>query len=196
MDRKIVYSLLFIVLITALHCKNRHTAPPSTANAVTVKQGQLSIKQVGKLRFRRSYAGHEQLTDREVEKMRKARPTLYNNFDKDLRDKMESYGFINENELLLTKFKYDTAAVVEIKDQAGHIIKARFQNDPADFARYTLIVTQSTRIAAIRISDYVQELKYRLLDIITGGYPEIVLLNEYYIMNGDNFDLLVFEIRT
>jgi len=38
------------------------------------------------------------------------------------------------------------------------------------------------------------DLKYCRLDIIPDGNKEIVLLSEYYIMNGDNFELFVYEI--
>lgn len=33
------------------------------------------------------------------------------------------------------------------------------------------------------------------MDIIPGANKEIVVLDEYYIMNGYNFDLLVYEIK-
>jgi len=41
-----------------------------------------------------------------------------------------------------------------------------------------------------------QELDYTFLDIIPGGNKELVFLDDYYIMNGYNFDLKVYEIKT
>lgn len=40
-----------------------------------------------------------------------------------------------------------------------------------------------------------EDIKYLLLDIIPGGYKEVIVLNEYYIMNGDNSDLYIYEIK-
>jgi len=39
-----------------------------------------------------------------------------------------------------------------------------------------------------------RDISYLLLDLIPGGYPEIVVLNEYYIMNGDNSDIYIYEV--
>ncbi len=35
-----------------------------------------------------------------------------------------------------------------------------------------------------------------IIDIVPGGNKELVLLDEYYISNGDNSDLIIYEIKT
>ena len=39
-----------------------------------------------------------------------------------------------------------------------------------------------------------RDISYLIVDLIPGGYPEIVVLNEYYIMNGDNSDIYIYEV--
>jgi hypothetical protein len=202
MNKQAFYKLFFAVFIIAMGCKDRKDQPvpaePFSLKQDTVK---LSVRKVAELRFRRSYATmvDTELTDREWEKIMKAPPTVYHVEDStsmDVKAMFQKYGFIKGDELLLEKFKYDTASVVELKNRSGNIVKAALQYNNNTTGDFAITVSDTTQTAALKVGYMagLNGLKFKVLDIIPGGYPEVVLLYEYYIVNGDNFDFLVFEV--
>jgi hypothetical protein len=204
MNKKELYVLFFVVVFIPFACKNRDSQS-ETINPIAVKESMatLSVHHIGELRFRRSYAAgmSEDLTGKELQRMMKAPPALYDDYDEETRNLgtiIEKFEFVKEGELLIEKFKYVTSPVAMLKDQVGKTVVAALKYDYiAGRPVFRLAVANTMHSATLKVDylDGMRGLKYQLLNIIPGGYPEIVLLNEYYIMNGDNFDLFVFEIR-
>ena len=81
-------------------------------------------------------------------------------------------------------------------DSKGRKLRIRFEelfNLPHD---YKFVVSDGADTASIKIDGFTEELKYAFVDAIPNGNKELVILNTYYIMNGYNFDLLIFELIT
>ena len=63
-------------------------------------------------------------------------------------------------------------------------------------SHYTFSVSDSLRSTQIILDGfYVEGLKFMLFDIMPGGFKELVILNQYYIANGENSDIFIYEIK-
>ena len=152
--------------------------------------------------FRRSYgaAQYMDLTEAQFDSLEKDTPLCMDDRDS-LGKKLEKFGFVKGNELLLDKFKYDTTSEFQLKDQTDHTIQVKFYplvlERPG--SKVKLSVFDNSDSAVLNLVDSLryetmQDFKYAVLDIIPGGFPEIVLLNQWYIANGDNFEFFILEI--
>ena len=70
---------------------------------------------------------------------------------------------------------------------------------PAEFSdQYELIISDKKQEVITELEEHYgylnRDISYLLLDLILGGYPEIVVLNEYYIMNGDNSNIFIYQV--
>jgi len=102
--------------------------------------------------------------------------------------------------LLLKKFKYHSKEHYQYSDSSGKNVFFVF--------RYLLgekggrwVTISNGKDSFERKLDEVEEFgegelwRYMFLDIVPGGYKELVLLNEDYIILGYNFQVLVYEIK-
>ncbi len=171
--------------------------------ADTVKR--LSVKKVGVLRFRRSYAAiqYREMSDAELESITRSNPEPDYFNDTILVKTFQGLGLINKNEELLLK-KFDSCKIYDY-DHRNALFTL---TDPLQkklvvelcyiggYNQFNLCVADDQQTSEIEIYGwYFEGLKYMLLDIIVGGYKEIVILNNYYIMNGDNSDLFIYQIN-
>ena len=198
---------VFITLITC-GCKEKQMNKPVAqtkpqAKAETPKE--ISIKKIGELRFRRSYAAiqYREMSDAELESIRRSNPEPDYFNDSILVKKFQTLGLVNkQEELLLKKFKsiklydYDhPEAYFTLEDSIQKKLIALLCRRYAE-NEFNLWVSDSLLTAEIGVEGFYPEgLKFMLVDVIPGGYKEVVILNNYYIMNGDNSDLLIYEIK-
>lgn len=111
-----------------------------------------------------------------------------------MKKRFAERGLVKDDQLLLSKFRFNPSADFQLTSPLKDTLSVKITPTAEDFSLYTISVTGKGRTARVDIPEYMQELKFTLPDMVPGGYKEIVILNEYYIMNGDNFDLLVYEI--
>lgn len=161
----------------------------------------ISIRFVGEIEFRKSYAHLQFIEDekeaaREEKRVDKSNPTTEDE-NEPLREKLERFGFIKGHELLLSMFKYSTSATHQMKDSSGKVIKIIFDSPAVTNDNYwKMTVYGNIDSSFVKIDPSMMDLKYALLDVIPGGNKEIVVLNEWYIANSYNYDFLVYEIKT
>jgi hypothetical protein len=166
---------------------------------------KLSIRKVGELRFRRSYADIQfrEMSDAELEQIRRSNPSPDFFNDSTLVKKFQKIGLLNGKEELLLR-KFDSYKVYDYDHRSAlFILTDSIENKitveicyKGGYANFDLCVGDGQQNSEIEIDGaYFEGLKYMLLDIVERGYKEIVILNNYYIMNGDNSDLLIYEIK-
>lgn len=168
---------------------------------------KLKITKVGDFRFRRSYAGiqfWETTNLQKVDSIRFSNPAIewdsFSTKEEYLLADMSLSGILDPAvNLKRDKFPESPSKEFNLIHEYGHLIKGKFrrqtgkQND-----RYLLEISDEKSKAIFNLEESYgnlnRDISYLLLDLIPGGYPEIVVLNEYYFMNGDNSDIYIYEV--
>ncbi len=167
-------------------------------------QKSISIRFIDVVEFRRSFAFiqstmlNEKEIEKEMEEAERSNPISVEE-SKEFRKMLEPFGFVKGRELLLHKFRYTTKSENQLTDSSGNLVKIKFIHDPGTATKtesWSISASNKNDSAWIKINMHPWELKYALLDIIPGGYKEIVVLEEWYIANGYNFDFHAYEINT
>ena len=178
--------------------KNKVLQPPKT-------QKEISIKKIGELRFRMGYVIEgKTLSLNQLKKIGEDKRTYYyaGKPDTVLLKTFQDLGLVNNDELILRKFNsckiydYDhRKALFTLSDSLQKELAVELCYK-GGYHQFGLCVADGQQTAEIEIDGwYFEGLKYMLLDIIEGGYKELVILNNYYIMNGDNSDLFIYQIN-
>lgn len=167
----------------------------------------ISVILSGDLQFRKTFASIQFITDEEerdkyVEQQEKSNPILLAQTDDsnlDILNRFEQLGLICQNtpdeyELLLSRFNFltDTSFVYDI---SGIKYNLKFYTDNSGETTFFKLFSKTDSASIDTKSTPLQDLNYILLDIIPGGNKELVFLDDYYIMNGYNFGLKVYEIK-
>jgi hypothetical protein len=198
---KIVASAFFIILIVLIfscsHPKD-NTIPPATAPVSQKAEKKLTIYLAGELNSRRTFANiqfmdDEKEIDKYVEQQEKSNPELMSPVNEILRKRFEELGIVKDNGLLLHTFSKKTKPAFQLEDESGKKITVSFKVDASVIYADEKPQITGPDSCEIKYQPF-QDLRYAVLDVIPGGNKEIVLVNEWYIMNGYNFDLLVYEI--
>ena len=196
-----IFALSVIIAISCSQ-KQKKGKNPQSANIPIVQKAdkKITLRLVGEVEFDRSYSDaqfidDEKERDKYYKKQDKSNPLLIPAGIKDsLKDKLEKFGFVRGEELLLNRFKYKTKKEFPVRDDSGKSINIRFKHNEKN-GEWKLFVSVDQDSSEIKLPS-LQELKYALLDIIPDGYKEIVLLDEHYISNNELYDLIVYEIKT
>lgn len=159
-----------------------------------------SMEKVAEYVFRRSYAGHEDLSDSAVALMHSAMPELITEGvnDPTVTHRLTQLGIIKADSLHLN--------AEDVIDQLefDYFDPMVFTLDEAKFcqiywdtttAELTLGVNVNGTMLLHRIEGDGIGLGYSHSDLIPGGFEEIIVFNPYYIMNGDNYELDVYEVK-
>ncbi len=166
-------------------------------------QNKIEVKLIGEVRTRRSYAHiqfmhNEKAIDSYLEKQRKTNPTLDyqpDSISRYLIKQFEKLGLIKNEELLLRNFKKQTGEKTVYTDSSGREISLVFyHNQVTDRCHFKLLFAADS-IEINTEAGTMQDLDYAFLDVNPGGNKELVFLDDYYIMNGDNFNFKVYEIK-
>lgn len=194
--------LLFCLSITfIISCNNKKA--DSKQEVKGENRHTIVVNYIGEMRTRRTYADIQFMHDqKEIDKYLKrqeaSNPYLENTFDstsKYLATQFERLGLIKNDELFLQKFKKQTAERTIYVDSSGKKISLFF---------FISILTSNFHFRLLSAADSVeidtgatnmQDLDYAFLDVISGGNKELVFLDDFYLMNGDNFDFKVYEIK-
>lgn len=200
---------LLVIIIFILGCKGKKTAEASKKSLPKYKIDsfeKISIKKVGELRFRMTYVVEgKTLNINQLKKIGQNKLDYYYAAKPDtiLLKKFQELGLVTEmHELLLRRFKsFKTVdpdhfnAEFELKDSGLKKLDCKLIRNNGN-SHYTLSVSDSLQSSQILIDGfYIEGLKFMFLDIISGGYKEIAILNNYYISNGDNSDIFIYEIK-
>jgi len=103
--------------------------------------------------------------------------------------------------LIRSKFKENGSLEFQLIDSFGRKLKCAIQRpiDSTKSDRFTLAVPDLKNKKLIEVGSFfipgTSDLRYLLMDFKPGGFKEIIVLHEYYIMNGDNSDIYIYEIK-
>jgi hypothetical protein len=169
---------------------------------------KLTIIKAGDFMFRRSYAAIQfrDISDSELDSIEKSNPgpgnINANHLDSLLMLHLRKEGVLDSSfHLIRSKFPETVPLKFTLTNQKGKQLHGSFMHRPPDEITdlYNLVLTGKKQELVYELEEHYggtgREISYLLLDLIPGGYPEIVVLNEYYIMNGDNSNVLIYEVN-
>ncbi|RXK59952.1 hypothetical protein ESA94_12965 [Lacibacter luteus] len=194
------YSFLILsLLLYCFSCRSKRKEPKST------NIGHIHVSQIGDIEFRRTFADiqfikNEKEIDAYVKKQEISNPIDMGYVDSNnlLAKRFLELGYVvntsQHYELLLNKFKFETDSIFSFSTQHHKPYTIRFFSDSSSTSTCFIIASGADSIVVDTKTSPLQDLDYVLLDIIPGGNLEMVFLNDYYIMNGYNFELKVYKI--
>jgi len=203
---KVLSVLLIVIILCSCSGKNKKPQPEKTVDHPEVQtQKTLTFQKVGELFFRRSYAEGQfrEMSDAEYEKINKSNPSGDGGNDTSLLKRIHEFGFVNNNnELLLKKFNSykpvihnnpETSFV--LTDEKGDKLNCSLISAFKE-SKYKLKISSNDQTKEFTLDGFccVEGMSFIMLDIIPGGYKELVVHHEYYIMLGDNDDIIVYEV--
>lgn len=157
------------------------------------KQTFNQIQEIASLSFRRSYVGHENLSDKELDKLYKSNPTLETYDSKlDLVKRLNEKKLLLNSELILSQFENKTIVKDYLDTNKKITIVCNY--DTEDSSIINLNVTKDTQ-SIFKSLDFKGDhiLGIILKDINDDGIKEILIVTNYYIMNGDNFVVTILK---
>lgn len=164
---------------------------------------KIEVRLIGEVRTRKSYAGIQfREDDKEIEaylaKQQASNPVVYDTSDlvsKKLVTQFERLGLIKNGEFLLKKFGKQTEDKTTYSDSSGREISLIFFHSLLTDHYHFKLLSAADSVEIDTGGTNLQDLDYAFIDVIPGGNKELVYLNDYHIMNGDNFDFQVYEIK-
>jgi hypothetical protein len=201
MRKCLALGLFIIYIVISISCFHKNKQLPSLVLPGKEAVKKISIRFVDELDFRKSYAdaqfmNNEKEIARYYEDQKKSNPLLVLGYGQNetLRKRFEELGIVKNEELLLHKFKYHKRNNFQYTSVSKKKLNIRFRRTLEKIYETNLFVATDHDSSEIAVHGFLQNFKYAFLDIIPGGNKELVVMNEYYIMNGDNFDLTIYEI--
>ncbi len=184
-------------------CNQKKSTDKIVSSAAQIKK-EIEVRFIGEVRTRRTFAGiqfieNEKERDKYVAEQEKANPTVDSRFtavDSLLIQQFERLGLIKNDELLQARFKPQAKQETDFIDSAKKSYHLIFYNDSLSGNTHFKIFFSKDAVDIDTEATSLQNLDYAFLDVIPGGNKELVFLDDYYIMNGFNFDFKVYEIKT
>jgi hypothetical protein len=164
----------------------------------------MSVKKVGEIRYRRSYAslmnqaGMETDTsnlNRSLDSISLEDPTLdILGVDKDLIRKLEKIGLILKDTLLLDKvYEIPVTDTVKIKYTTGGFFTVTTAYDTL-LGKNVLIISGNQGNEKIPLESS-NPISLREVNLPGSIYKEMIILEEYYFMNGDMYNPEIFQVK-
>lgn len=167
---------------------------------------EYKIAKAGEFIFRRSYADIQfrDMSVQELDSIENSNPSLgYSTMsarDSAILGNLYALGFLDSSyNLIRGKFPDSVQKQFILSGKNGNQVQGSFIHpDSREPDQYQLVITGKNNKAVFDLEEHYgalnRDTSYCLLDLIPGGYPEIVVLNEYYIMNGDNSDIFIYQV--
>jgi hypothetical protein len=120
-------------------------------------------------------------------------PNLDETIDTALLQLLNKAGLMKADSLLLDKFKHITDTT--LKSRSGIALHLTTTNQ-TNSLQYTVKLLGGTDSSKFHLVDDVMDVKMTFSDLITGDFPEVIILRNYYIMNGDNYYINIYQIKS
>jgi len=200
---KRVFILGTFSLLISFSCSQRKEKQTEAFLPAKKNEEKTSLTHIGRIEFVRSYSSAYSIHDEKklakyYEEVKKSNPYNVDPLQYDslgLKNKFQKLGFVSGNELLLKKFKYETKKDFEISVVKEKMIKIHFERKDSVPEWKLVAFAEKDTLQIELLPYYIFQLKYALLDIIPGGYPEVVVLIEDYISNNERYVFEVYEIK-
>jgi hypothetical protein len=152
-------------------------------------------KNVGKVGFRRSYGEHESWSEAELDSVEKSNPFYMDNSDSSagkVLTILNRLGIGNKDELFLDKIARDLKDTTTIVNHSADIDTIYISYDMAH-TKASIQIRNARTIDSIPIEEVPFSHTFSLVRFKIKSNPFIVFVNQYYIMNGDNYEVSVYE---
>jgi len=159
---------------------------------------KLSITKLDSLIFRCSVHAPGPISNKEAYRVEHANPILNSIDETQFGLRLKQIGLVNNYELLLSKFK-DSEEFI-LKNESGNILNGKayyFRPSSLSNRHFRLLVNNNADSAYLDIDEGISlaRIKMAVVNFTPGGYPEVAILKKYYIMNGYNYDVLIYEVK-
>lgn len=150
---------------------------------------------IGQVSFRRTYAGLENLSDDKLDSVEKTNPSFMfptHTSEDTMLNILIKLGIANKNEMLLdriTPFLKDTIFLTNRNFKTDTVF-IKYDTAKAKASIYIKTI-QTTDIIPIKDESFSHT--FSLVQIKERSNPYIVFINQYYIMNGDNYEVSLYE---
>uniref|UniRef100_UPI00404A56A8 hypothetical protein n=2 Tax=Flavobacterium sp. TaxID=239 RepID=UPI00404A56A8 len=178
---------LFISLLFS--CKTDRKVEAMKSNQVA------RLEMIANFSFRKSYANHENLTGKELDSLMNTKPLLLPNFDKknELLLNLNKLNLITDNFLNELLFENEMSSRESFLDINKNILFS-YRSKLAESNTIILNIKRNKIIIEKEIDFGAKNFGGILLeDLDDDGTKEILILENYYIMNGENFDLSIIK---
>lgn len=190
---------IYILTITIglLGCNNQpKEADKASISDTTPNKSQtaLKIEEICTLNFRRTYAGHENLSEKQLDKLYKENPRLLTNDNPTILTKLNQLNLLENNDLICSMFE-NRNFTKEYLDN-GQKLEVILKNETTTSGQIHLTAKKSNETATKTIDlEGARLIGAVLKDIDNDNVKEILMLSNYYVMNGDNYDLRILKIK-
>lgn len=165
----------------------------STTTNTTAKTKN-GIQELTRLSFRRTYVGHENLSDKELEKLHTSNPSPLVYEDSKIIRKLNQLKLLENDNLILSKFENIRLKKEYLDNEKKIEITCKY--DSLSISKIEISVKykaqKSTKTLDFK-GDHI--IGILLKDIDHDHRKEILIVTNYYIMNGDNFDLRILQYK-
>ena len=193
MTKSNLFILVFIFLIFS--CKNKIDKENLKKQNQTKIEKTDRIEEIESISFRRTYAGHENLSDKELEKLYKSNPTLETlNENSPIVKELNNLNLLQNADLNLLKFETKKLRKEYLDNKNKIVIECKY--DSLYLSKVDFLIKNGER-------NYTKTLDFNgdhiigiiLQDIDNDNVKEILILTNFYNMNGDNFILTILKYK-
>ncbi|BEV06578.1 hypothetical protein [Chryseobacterium gambrini] len=158
------------------------------------KESQHQIKEFATLEFRRSYVGHENLSERQLKELYNSNPTLLIESTTKMVSNLNRAGLMDKQGLVISKF--ENKKVKKSFLDKENKLEINFDYYPDHNSEIKIVVKDQTKKIYKTIELSVSYLIGVILKDIDGdNLKEILIVKVGYVVNGDNFDLQILKYQ-
>lgn len=158
------------------------------------KESQHQIKEFATLEFRRSYVGHENLSERQLKELYNSNPTLLIESTTEMVSNLNLAGLMDKQDLVISKF--ENKKVKKSFLDKENKLEINFDYYPDHNSEIKIVVKDHAKKIYKTIELSVSYLIGVILKDIDGdNLKEILIVKVGYVVNGDNFDLQILKYQ-
>ena len=151
-------------------------------------------RHIGTVVFRRSYAGHENWSQSKLDSVEASHPVQIpwsEASDEHILRILHDMGLADEDALIIGESDRDLRDTVIIEHAAAASDTAFIEKDTIDW-QLALRINNGTVSQRLPFDDASNIFVAYLAPPHTGKHPYLVVVQSYYIMNGDNYEVAVY----
>ena len=151
----------------------------------------MTLTQIENLSFRRSYAGHENLTDKQLDSLYETNPIPLSKIKPNLLKQLNKNKILNKEGLVVECFKDSLD-----KKMLNRKIEINYSYDFKISNSINILIKKDNNKIKKHIDfDDTHFIGIKYVDLDNDNIEEILILENFYVMNGDNFELLIFKLN-
>ena len=151
----------------------------------------MTLTQIENLSFRRSYVGHENLTDEKLDSLYETNPIPLSKIKPNLLKQLNKNKILNNEGLVVECFKDSLD-----KKMLNRKIEINYSYDFKQSNSINILIKKDNKKIEKHIDfDDTHFIGVKYVDLDNDNIEEILILENFYVMNGDNFELLIFKLN-